>query len=79
MMNKQKTFDVKNLSSRKLWELLSTDDCLALNYPQQQLAIQELLLRKHYLEQMKPWLISTPSIRSHTVTRDNSSLVYINQ
>lgn len=53
MMNKPSLFDVKNLSSRKLWELLSSDDCLALNYPQQLLATRELLLRGHYLEQLK--------------------------
>jgi hypothetical protein len=53
MMNKQTLFDVKNLSSRKLWELLSTDECMGLNYQQQQLANQELLLRQHYLEQLE--------------------------
>ncbi len=53
MVNKKNLFDVKNLSSRKLWELLSTDDCLALNYQQQLLAIRELLLRRHYLEQLE--------------------------
>ena len=53
MINKQTPFDVKNLSSRKLWELLSTDDCVDLNYQQQQLATHELLLRRHYLEQLE--------------------------
>ena len=53
MINKQAQFDVKNLSSRKLWELLSTDDCLGLSYQQQQLATQELLLRRHYLQQLE--------------------------
>ncbi len=52
-MNRKNPFDVKNLSSRKLWELLSTDDCLGLNYQQQQLATHELLLRRHYLEQLE--------------------------
>lgn len=52
-MNKPSLFDVKNLSSRKLWELLSSDDCLELNYQQQLLATRELLLRRHYLEQLK--------------------------
>ena len=52
-MNRHTLFDVKNLSSRKLWELLSTDECLGLNYQQQQLANQELRLRQHYLEQLE--------------------------
>ncbi len=39
--------DVKNLSSRKLWELLP-----CLEQPQQYLAEQELLIRKHYLDEL---------------------------
>jgi hypothetical protein len=53
MMNKQTLFDVKNLSSRKLWELLSTDECTGLSYQQQQLATRELLVRQHYLAQLE--------------------------
>jgi len=45
-------FDVKNLSSRKLWELSSSEDLLAINPEQQKLAIMELLERGHYLEQL---------------------------
>ena len=49
MMNSAPTIDVKNLSSRKLWELVATD-CLP--QPQQHMAEQELSLRRHYLEQL---------------------------
>ena len=45
-------FDVKNLSSRKLWELSSSEDLLGINPEQQKLAIMELLERGHYLEQL---------------------------
>ena len=41
--------DVKNLSSRKLFELLSVEDTHALNQKQLQSVMQELVLRKHYL------------------------------
>ncbi|MCB1704123.1 MAG: hypothetical protein KDI17_04625 [Halioglobus sp.] len=46
-MNDPQSIDVKNLSSRKLWELVH-----AMQLPQAQhcLAEQELLLRRRYLE-----------------------------
>jgi hypothetical protein len=50
-MNREQSFDVKNLSSRKLCELLSTESRRDLSNLQQQLAMQELVLRRHYLEQ----------------------------
>ena len=49
MMSSIPTIDVKNLSSRKLWELVAAE-CLP--QPQQQMAEQELSLRRHYLEQL---------------------------
>lgn len=53
MMIKETVFDVKNLSSRKLWELLNTDDSLDLDYYQLQLTEQELKLRGHYRQQLE--------------------------
>lgn len=46
-MSNVQTIDVKNLSSRKLWALVSAGD---LPQDQQHLAEQELLLRRRYLE-----------------------------
>lgn len=46
-MKESDTIDVKNLSSRKLWELVRAT---RLPQTQQQLAEQELLLRRRYLE-----------------------------
>jgi hypothetical protein len=76
-MNRQTLFDVKNLSSRKLWELLSTDDCLGLSYQQQQLATQELLLRRHYLEQLETLhRLNTLKLQPHP---QYNSLAYTNR
>ncbi|CAA0094382.1 Uncharacterised protein [Halioglobus japonicus] len=46
-MNSRQTIEVKNLSSRKLWELVSTG---RLPPAQLQLAEQELLLRRRHLD-----------------------------
>lgn len=48
-MHNLHTIDVKNLSSRKLWELVSTG---RLEQIQQELAEQELLLRRRHLDQL---------------------------
>ena len=48
-MNYMSSIDVKNLSSRKLWELVSTG---RLPQVQQCLAEQELVLRRRHLEQL---------------------------
>ena len=48
-MHKLHTIDVKNLSSRKLWELVSTG---RLEPFHQELAEQELLLRRRHLDQL---------------------------
>jgi hypothetical protein len=48
MVNSMQTYDVKHLSSRKLWELVSIG---ALTKGQQQLAEQELILRRRHLDQ----------------------------
>jgi hypothetical protein len=77
MINKQTLFDVKNLSSRKLWELLSTDDCLDLSYQQKQRATHELLLRRHYLEQLETLpQLNTLKLQPHTPC---NSLAYTNR
>lgn len=52
IMNRQDEFDVKNLSSRKLWELLSKDR-FEMSYDQQQQAENELLLRGHYRQELQ--------------------------
>jgi hypothetical protein len=48
-MDSRQTIDVKNLSSRKLWELVSTG---RLPPAQLQLAEQELLLRRRHLDHL---------------------------
>ncbi len=45
--NERQTIDVKNLSSRKLWELVNT---LSLPSGQRQSAEAELLMRRRHLE-----------------------------
>lgn len=52
-VNNNVLLDVKNLSSRKLFELLSSDHYNILNRQQQQSVEQELLEREHYLPEMK--------------------------
>lgn len=49
MMNSRETIDVKNLSSRKLWEIVSIG---RLPPAQLQLAEQELLLRRRHLDHL---------------------------
>lgn len=46
-MNSTATLDVHNLSSRKLWALVSSGN---LTQPQRALAENELLLRRRYLD-----------------------------
>ncbi len=48
-MSSLQPIDVKNLSSRKLWQLVSIG---SLPPEQQQLAEQELLLRRRHLDQL---------------------------
>ncbi|MGK0499065.1 MAG: hypothetical protein ACJAYG_000696 [Oceanicoccus sp.] len=46
------TINVKNLCSRKLWELLH---CSSKDKHQQHSLIEELQLRQHYLTELKDW------------------------
>ena len=47
-LNATTAIDVKNLCSRKLFELLSVEEEGALSQQQQQSVEQELILRQHY-------------------------------
>ncbi|MEH6558558.1 MAG: hypothetical protein V7459_09410 [Oceanicoccus sp.] len=52
-MNVENSLDVKNLCSRKLWEILALSEHQADNYPQRLQITQELVTRKHYLREIK--------------------------
>lgn len=47
--------DVNNLSSRKLWELLSHQDQQSLSRDQKQALASTLIKRKHYLSNVYHW------------------------
>jgi hypothetical protein len=48
--------NVKNLCSRKLWELLAKDPSKKLNQQEKNHIHQELLSRQHYLKEINSWL-----------------------
>jgi|GEM_PF-5369734 len=64
MMDSTEIFDVKNLSSRKLWEVATT----ATHPELQQLAEQELSLRRQQLEQYGAVYRACNLIQKHSIT-----------
>ena len=55
MTTQSSTIDVKNLCSRKLWELLAIECPQQLNTQVKTHIEQELLTRRHYLKELKKW------------------------
>ncbi len=51
----QSTIDVKNLCSRKLWELLATEYPTPLNKQETTHIEQELIARQHYMKELNKW------------------------
>ena len=52
MIQKNEPLDVKNLCSRKLWEILACDDQQRLNPVEEQHIETELIERQHYLPEL---------------------------
>ena len=52
-MNVENNLDVKSLCSRKLWEMLALNGLDSNNYQQQLQITQELVVRRHYLREIK--------------------------
>jgi len=59
-MSSSQSFDARNLSSRKLWELVRTGK---LPRAQQQMVEQELLLRRNHLESLGSLHPASSSLR----------------
>lgn len=60
-MKAEATLDVKNLCSRKLWELVSSDD---LDADEMRSVASELQLRRHYLHELEN-LLPGPASQHH--------------
>lgn len=51
-MSPESTIDVKNLCSRKLWEILIVEQNQSLSCNQRSQIEQELIIRRHYLQEL---------------------------
>lgn len=51
-MQQEPRIDVKNLCSRKLWEILLAKQNQQLSYQQRTHVEQELITRQHYLQEL---------------------------
>ncbi len=60
-MKSEATLDVKNLCSRKLWELASSDE---IDADEVRSIASELKLRRHYLHELEN-LLPQPASRRH--------------
>ncbi|MFA7554807.1 MAG: hypothetical protein WCY88_11200 [Spongiibacteraceae bacterium] len=52
MRNEHSTIDVKNLCSRKLWDILNLKQPQMLDSQQKRTIEQELIIRQHYLKEL---------------------------
>lgn len=51
-MRSTPVLDVKNLCSRKLWEILQSEQSQPLDLEQKNTVIKELIMRRHYIKEL---------------------------